>query len=264
MSLHQHSPLAPFLDKLERRASFSAAERRAILNLPFTPVHIDAHCDFQRRGERLTSSCFVLAGMVGAFKQDRNGLRQIVALYLEGDMADLHSVALPEALVTLTAIHSTTVLQVPHEELRFLAKEYPCIAEAMWRESVVDASILMEWVYNVGHRLAKARMAHLLCELCYRSLRSEPPDNSLVPCPITQAHLSEIVGLTPVHVNRVLQELRKDGLIATVERSRQRILNWKALAQVAGFDPSYLQLDRGALPASPVSTASENAIAQSS
>ena len=239
---HDPSSMLPFLRTLEKRSNLSVEERQAILDLPFTPVQIRPNHDFVRESEPVTHSCFVLDGVVGSFKQDREGNRQIVSIFINGDMVDLHSVVVPEGMSYLQALTHTTILKVPHAALRDLARRYPNIAEAFWRHCVVDAAILMEWVINVGRRDAKARMAHFFCELASRSSVGEPGDGMVIPYPITQFQLSDILSLTAVHVNRTLQALRQAMLIESVERSQHRIVDWKGFATVGEFDPAYLHL----------------------
>lgn len=245
----RQSALLPFLEKLERRCEFSDEEAEAILTLPFTSVHIQANRDFVHEGTAVDTSCFVLDGMIGAFKQDRRGHRQVVSIHIRGDMVDLHSVPVPAPAASLQALVPTTVLRVPHQALREIAIRFPNVAFAFWRETVVDAGILMEWVMNVGQRDARSRMAHFLCELAYRCQRSTPEDGMEIPYAVTQFSMADILGMTAVHINRTLQRLRSDGLIQSVDRSIQRIVDWRALARLGEFDPSYLHIDPDSVPA---------------
>lgn len=242
MVSHEPSTMLPFLRTLEARSNLSDQEREAILRLPFVPVQVKPNRDFVRHDQRVTHSCFVLDGVVGSFKQDRDGNRQIVAVFINGDMVDLHSAVAPRALSALQALTTTTILQVPHPALLQVAREFPNVAEAFWRHCVIDAGILMEWVINVGRRDAQKRMAHFFCELATRSARGTPEDGMLIPYPITQFQLSDILSLTAVHVNRTLQALRQARLLETVDRSFQRIVDWDRLALAGDFDPAYLQL----------------------
>jgi CRP-like cAMP-binding protein len=235
------SSMAPFLEKLEARSSFRTDEREAILQLPFHPRQIETNRDFVRRGERVSHSCFVLQGMVGTFGQNRNGNRQITSVFMTGDMIDLQTVVLPEAMSNLQAITTTTILQVPHSDLRRIGHRYPNIAEAFWRECVLDAAIINEWVVNVGRRDARTRMAHLLCELACRSGHATPENAFAFPFPATQAQLGDMLGLTPVHVNRTLKGLREDRVVNVFARSVE-ILDWDRLAHIGEFDSTYLQL----------------------
>ena len=239
---NDQSSMLPFLRTLEARSNLSDVERQEILDLPFVPKQVKPNHDFVRQGDRISHSCFVLDGVVGSFKQDAEGNRQIVSIFINGDMVDLHSVVVPEAMSYLQALTATTILNVPHAALRELARTYPNIAEAFWRHCVVDAGILMEWVVNVGRRDARSRMAHFYCELGSRSAKGRPQDGMISPYPITQFQLSDILSLTAVHINRTLQSLRQDGLLQRVERSIERILDWNRLADVGDFDADYLHL----------------------
>lgn len=245
MSLSEASPMLPFLQKLEARSSLSDEERQAILDLPFTPQHVGANCDFVRKGEQIRHSSFVLHGVIGAFDQNRDGNRQIVAIYISGDMVDLHSVALPEAMSALQTLSPATILKVPHSALIGIGRAYPKIAEAFWRECAADTGILREWVVNVGRRDARSRMAHFFCELACRWERMTPVNGTRLPYGITQQQLSEILSMTPVHVNRTLQRLRRDRLLDTLERSIMRILDWKTLASIGDFNSAYLRMGLG-------------------
>lgn len=245
MTFPEHPPMLPFLEKLETRATFSNEERDAILSLPFTPRHVDANRDLVGLGQRVDHCCFVHEGVIGAFDQDKDGNRQIVSVFINGDMADLPTVVLPQSLLALQALRPTTVLRVPHSALLKVCRAHPRLAEAFWRESAVDAGILAEWVVNVGRRNARTRMAHFFCEMACRWERAEPGNGTLLPHALTQQQLSEILSLTPVHVNRTLQQLRHERLVDTIERSILRILNWAKLSAVGQFDPAYLRMTHG-------------------
>jgi CRP-like cAMP-binding protein len=233
--------MLPFLRKLETRTSFSAEEREAILGLPFAPRQIQTNQDFVRRGQQVTHSCFVLEGLVGTFGQNREGARQITSVFMNGDMIDLQTVVLPEAMSALQALTTTTLLQVPHSALRQVAHRFPNVSEAFWRECVVEASIINEWVVNVGRRQARSRMAHLFCELACRFGQSLPDSELSFAFPVTQNQLGDMLGLTPVHVNRTLKGLREDKLLDVTGRIIQ-ILDWDRLARIGDFDPTYLRL----------------------
>ncbi len=236
------STMLPFLEKLEVRSLLTEEERQVVLDLPFHPRHVQANQDFVQQGEEVTHSCFVLDGMVGTFGQNKRGERQITSVFLGGDMIDLNTVVVPQAIADLQALTPTTILQVPHSALRRAAAQFPAVAEAFWRECVINAAILNEWVVNVGRRDARSRLAHLLCEIACRSGRTRIDDGFSFPFPITQNQLADMLGLTAVHVNRTLKGLRDDRLVDLVHRT-VHILNWSRLTQIGEFDPTYLRLD---------------------
>ena len=234
------SSLESFLSRLTKRSVLSAEERQAILDLPGQAMQVRANHDFVRLGERVDSSCLVVAGIVGRFDQTREGARQITALHIPGDMCDLHSVVQPVPTSALQALSVATIVRVPHASIRLIAAEYPAVAEAFWRDCEVDAAILAEWVVNVGRRNGRTRIAHLLCEMATR-LADKPTGNDFVfDFPVTQMQLADATAMTAVHVNRTLQTLRADGLIEWHQRII-RVPDWSALAALAEFDSAYLQ-----------------------
>jgi CRP-like cAMP-binding protein len=245
MSLSDPSPLQPFLDKLLSRSNLDYAERQAILSLPAQPAQVQTNRDFVRLGQRVDHASFVLAGLVGRFGQNREGNRQITAVHIPADMVDLHSVVAPDACSALQALSVTTILRVPHAALRAAARRHPAIAEAFWRECVVDAAVLAEWVVNVGRRDARSRLTHLLCEISCRVEGLGGKLDSAVPFPATQTHLADMIGLTSVHVNRTLQALRQEKVVDLHSRMIH-ILDWDRMVRIGDFDPDYLRLAKQA------------------
>ncbi|RWP96594.1 MAG: Crp/Fnr family transcriptional regulator [Mesorhizobium sp.] len=128
---------------------------------------------------------------------------------------------------------------IPHSALRRICEQRPRVATAFWRSTLIDAAIYREWVTNVGRRDAYARTAHMLCELIVRLRFAGRIEDHVADLPITQAALGDAVGLSAVHVNRTLQALRGDGLIAT-SGTKLRALDWPGLVRAGDFDPTYL------------------------
>ena len=240
-----------FLDQLEAHSSLSEREREVVAALPARSEQVQTNRDFVRLGERVDHACFVLEGLAGRFQQSRDGARQIVAVHIPGDMADLHSVVLPKTSWALAALAPTTILRVPHQALREAGEEYPGLARAFWRQCVIDGSVLAEWVVNVGRRDALSSLAHLICEIACRVLRRLPRDGDEIAFPATQTHLADMLGLTSVHVNRTLQQLRGYRVVAETSRRVLTILNWRELASLGDFDVAYLHLPASE-PAPPV------------
>ena len=241
MAFSRRPDLQRFLDRLNRRSVLTQQEQQSILNLPGYAEQVRSNRDFVRLGERVDHACLIVAGIVGRFEQNREGVRQITALHLPGDMADLHSVVQPEATSALQALSTSTIVRVSHAALREAAATFPAIAEALWRDCMVDAGILAEWVVNLGRRDAKTRIAHVLCETAVR-LGVAPADGEIIfPFPVTQTQLADATGLTPVHVNRTLQALRREGLADV--RQNAVIHDWDSLVAAGDFDRTYLQMD---------------------
>jgi len=231
-----------FVKRLASRSVLTDEEVSALLGLNGQIKEIAAHTDFVGIGEQVDHSCLVIDGLVGRFGQNKNGARQITCLHIPGDMADLPSVVNPKSEWALGSLASTTVLRVPHTELRRLAAKHPGVAEAFWRDCVADGSIFSEWVVNVGRRDALSRLAHVFCEMAVRCEYAGLGDKRSFPLPITQTDLGDATGLTGVHVNRTLKELRTRSIVE-LRAGTVTIQDWEQLVSVADFDAGFLLLD---------------------
>lgn len=227
------------MDRLNSRPVLTREEQQAILSLPWRAEQVQPNRDFVRLGQRIDHACYVASGLVGRFDQNASGDRQITAIHIPGDMPDLHSVVQPQATSALQALSAATILRVPHSAIRAATAQHHALAVALWRDCMVDSTILAQWVVNVGRRDAKARMALLLCELAVRlRVQTAPAESFLLP--ITQGQPAHATGLTVVHVNRVLRRMREDGLVDARD-GRVQVLDWDALVSAGDFDAGYLQ-----------------------
>jgi CRP-like cAMP-binding protein len=235
--------LSLWLDRLILRSNLSEAERDAILALPGELELIRPNRDFVRLGEQVNRACLVLSGLAGRFGQTRDGERQMTALHIPGDMADLHSVVLPKAATALQSVSETLIYRVPHAEIHKLASRSLALAEAFWRDCMVDAAVLSQWALVNARLSARGRVAHLLCEMASRCSKGQCHDHDVIDWPLTQTTLGDTTGLTPVHVNRTLRALREAGA-AHITDKRLHILDWKLLRAIGEFDPRYLVLEK--------------------
>jgi len=231
-----------FLQRLLLRSKLNGEEQQAILSLSGERASYVAYRDIVSPGETVHSACLVARGLVARYDQMLDGLRQVTSYYIAGDMCDLHSLVVPKASWAITAVDHVSILRIPHAQLRDLCLSYPAIALAFWRDGTVDASIFAKWVGNIGRRNAKARIAHIICEMGMRSEVAGLGERTSFQLNATQAQLSEATGLTAVHVNRTLQDIRKDDLL-TFTKGRVEVSDWEALQAIAEFDPAYLLLD---------------------
>lgn len=239
-AMTSHSePLSLFLKRLLLRSELDEAEQQAILGLRAHLQEVPAGADIVIPGDCVEYSCLVATGLIGRFEVMSDGQRQIVSLYLSGDMCDLQSVVLPVAGWGLEAISASTVLKVPHADLRRLAADFPSLAMAFWRDTAVDACILAKSATIVRRKDAMCRLAHLICEMTLRSEMVGITREKIAIFEASQARLADILGLTPVHVNRTLADLRKAGAIEGAGRSFA-IADWNTLVSIAEFDPIYL------------------------
>lgn len=234
--------LEPFLRRLLGRSILTSEEQEAILGLPSYFMEVRANHDFVGLREDVDHASLVVDGLIGRFDQNRNGLRQITAIHLPGDMANLHSVVQPQATSALQALSVTKILRVPHEAIRAATARLPALAEALWRDCMVDAAILSQWILNMGRRDARSRIAHLLCEIATRLRAPVHSDSFVFPFAVTQFQLGDASGLTSVHVNRILRTLREQEIV-DVRNQKVRVIDWRALVAVGEFNRHYLQTE---------------------
>lgn len=237
---------ASLVTALELIGALTADDRAALTAVPLRFLETPAGEDLVREGERPTESCLLLSGILCRYKTVFDGRRQILSFHLPGEIPDLQSLYLERMDHSLGAITPVRVGFIAHHVIDALYKERPTLGAAMWRATLVDASIFREWLAGVGRRSAAQRMAHLFCELCLRMRMLGLAHDGEFEMPLTQPELADALGLTPVHVSRTLTLLRAEGLVELKER-KIAILDWKALAAFADFDPTYLHY-RKAIP----------------
>jgi len=231
-----------FLKRLLIRSALTGEEQRAILSLTGETQRFGTHFDIVLPGHTVEGACLVAKGLVARYDQMLDGQRQITSFYIPGDMCDLHSVVAPKASWSITAVSPVTIVRVPHRQLIDRCIHYPGIAIGFWRDGTADASVFAKWVGNLGRKNAKARIAHVMCEMGMRNEAAGLGERTSYELPTTQEQLGEATGMTTVHVNRSLQEIRREGLL-NFRSGRVEIHDWDALTHIAEFDPSYLMLD---------------------
>lgn len=234
------------LKKLKQRIELSTEEERAICSAVAETRRAPKDLVLIRSGEELNSSTILLDGWMARGKDLAGGERQVTELHVAGDFADLHGFTLKRLDHDVMTLSDCVIGVVPHERLQRITEKYPRLARIYWFSSNIDAAITRELTLSLGQRSAISRMAHLFCELHMRLdiVGKARPDG--FEFPLTQRELSECLGLTVVHVNRTLQELRRRNLLE-LENRQLTILDPRGLKGLAQFDPSYLYLERSRL-----------------
>ncbi|HEY0012477.1 MAG TPA: Crp/Fnr family transcriptional regulator [Allosphingosinicella sp.] len=248
--MRSNDTIERMIRRLETRVPLAESDREAIRALPFTFRTLEAANYLVREGE-VPEICYVLvSGFAYRHKVTGEGARQILAVHMAGDFLDLQNSMLDVADHNVQALTRCEVAVVPVGALRSLAGAHPAVATAMWVETLVDAAVFREWIVNVGRRDALSRIGHLLCEFALRLRAAGLADDSGgYELPMTQEQIADAVGLTPVHVNRVLKELGRLDLIARDKRA-VTIVDWDRLRHVGDFSARYLHMGDAA-PAAP-------------
>jgi CRP-like cAMP-binding protein len=228
--------------RLDAFTRLSSDDKAAIAKISNTSRVIAPRRDLIREGENPKFAHLMLDGWACRYKTLPDGRRQIVAFFVPGDFCDLNVYVLRQMDHSVGAITRLSVADISREDMDRLTARYPRVAQALWWEALVNAAIQREWTFNVGQRTAYERIAHLLTELFLRLRTVKMTNGTSCDFPLTQNDLADATGLTAVHVNRTLQELRRDGLIE-LERRQLTILDMQRLMEAAMFNSNYLHLE---------------------
>jgi CRP-like cAMP-binding protein len=229
------------LRKLRARTDITSADEATIREMISDIRRIPAHSLIARGGELREHSLLIIDGWIARSKDLPEG-RVVAGLCLPGDYADLHGLTLRRIDHDLLALTDCKVAIVQHSDLCKLFERCPKVAWLYWFGTNADAAMHREWAASFGKRSTLRRIAHLFCEIYLRLDVVGLTYGSSCEFPLTQNQLAECVGATPVHVNRVLQELRNAGLIL-LERRQLTIIDAPALRRAGGFDAAYLYAD---------------------
>jgi len=212
--------------------------------------------DLIAEGDPVDSVRVVLSGWLYRHKTLEDGRRQIVNYILPGETCDAHAYLLSTLDHSITAITPVTYAEIKRTRFEKLMSTNRTLAEAFMCETLLNNAIQREWVINLGRRSALERVAHLFCELFERLRPVGLVDGNSCALPVTQMDLADATGLSVVHLNRTIQELRGAGLIVL----RDRILtigDLKALKNAALYAPSYLRVYQASPLTAPSSTRSQ-------
>jgi CRP-like cAMP-binding protein len=228
--------------KLRVRDLLSDEEEAALRETIVESERLPAKQVILKRGVPLNRSILLLDGLICRYKDLRNGRRQISALHVPGDFLDLHGFTLKHLDHDVMSLSPVTVAYAAHERLKWLTEQFPHLTRLLWFSTNLDAAIHREWELSLGQRTGVARTAHLFCEVYQRLRIVGNVDGESFAFPVNQTELGECLGLTPVHTNRVLRELRERGL-ATFKNGVVAIYNLRGLEALAEFEAGYLYLD---------------------
>ncbi|KMO44176.1 cyclic nucleotide-binding protein [Methylobacterium tarhaniae] len=234
----------PLIKKLERFTRLSDEDKRILQHAAASRLrNFEPRCDIISEGETPRDVNLILSGWACRYKQFEDGRRQIVAFFLPGDLCDLNVFLLREMDHSIGTLAPVTLAQISRDLLQRMLDANSRLTQALWWETLITAANHREWVVNVGQRTAIERVAHLLCELFHRLRAVGLVREGGYEMPITQSEMADALGISAVHVNRTLRELRIAELM-TWKSGRVTILDLPALEEVGLFNPNYLHLDR--------------------
>ena len=230
---------AALIERLRISSAIADKDIREIEALPISVREFPAETAVVRDGERATNCCLITEGFCARSKTIANGKRQILSLHIPGEIPDLMSLFLHVMDHDLATLTPATLGFIKHDDLQKLHRRSPDLAEMFWRDTLIDAAMFREWIVNVGQRPAPARLAHVMIELRERLRLIGRVDGDSFEMPLTQEQVGEALGITSVHANRVIKQLRQDGIVE-FNRGRVTVLDERKFQELADFDGRYL------------------------
>lgn len=229
-----------FAKRLTSLADLTDSDLQLLAEMPAAIHHFAPREILLRKGDRAEHCCVLLQGYL-CWRNGSGRDRQITAIHVPGDVPDLHAMLMPCADATLTALGPAVVALVPHAFFHRIAGQSRKMAHALSMLSLADIGVLRNWVVNLGTRNAMMRVTHLLCEIVTRLQAVGQAGNHQFPSPFTQSDLAAACGISAVHANRIIQDLRRAGSLQWRSKTIT-ITDWNALLRLSGFTPGYLQL----------------------
>lgn len=232
---------AALVRRLRTTSAVTDEDIKAVQALPITVRDYPAERNIVSDGQKATECCLIIRGFCARSKTTSEARRQILSIHIPGEIPDLMSLHLHVMDHDLSTLTPCTLGFIHHETLRLLHRRQPNLADMFWRDTLIDASMFREWIVNVGQRPAPARLAHVIVELRERLKVIGRIEGDSFEMPLTQEQIGEALGITAVHANRVIKQLRQDGIVA-FHRGHVEVLDENKLMELAGFDSRYLHL----------------------
>lgn len=234
-----------FIQKLMNFGELDPASCKALAEATDSPEKVPAKTDLIREGDKPGPVFVILDGWACRYKILPNGTRQILAYLMPGDCCDLHTgllTAMDHGIQTVTAAMVSTI---ERDRMDRLMDDYPNIAKALYVAQLIDEGTMRSWITSMGRRTSIERVAHLMCELYLRARSIGIAEEREFAMPLSQIMLADSLGMTPVHLNRVLKSLRNEGAME-MSRGSLKIIDPEKLISIAGFDENYLHRRLGA------------------
>ena len=235
------SRITTLVEKLSLRDQVAPDEIEALKDVLDPPREIRSGADIVREHSHPLHSTLLISGFSARYSSLADGARQITELNVPGDFIDLHSLLMKQMDHGVVALTDCVVASAPHAKLIRLTERHPHLTRLLWLDTIIDAAIHRQWLVAMGRRSGLGHLAHLVCELFTRLSAVGLTEGQTFNLPLTQTVLSDALGLSTVHVNRLIAELRREGLVRW-SNPQVEILDWPRLSQIAEFDPTYLRL----------------------
>lgn len=229
-----------FADRLVSIIELSSSDLSLLANMPSSICHYGSCEHILQKGDQPDHCSLLLQGYL-CWQDIDSGCRQITSIHVPGDVPDLYTFHDPRVDFDLVTLSPVVVASVPHAFFRDISMLSPSLARALLLLLLTDAASLRRWIANLGSRDASARVAHLLCEITERLRAVGLARDFRIPSPFTQSGLADACGISAIHANRVIGELRRTNILKWQAKTIT-INNWNELVRLARFAPDYLGL----------------------
>lgn len=189
----------------------------------------------------MCQSIYLEQGFAARYRLDRTGRRQFLSLHVPGDFIDLPSLVLGSIDHDIDSVGTVVLRGIAHGDLGRLMAEHPPLMRNLWRISLMDAAVHRYWIFRIGRLPGRARVANFFCEMLIRQYARGLCSTQRFELPLTQTDLGEACGITPVHANRMLGELRADGICDFAD-GEVEVHDLPALIRTGHFSWDYLYL----------------------
>lgn len=241
MNTAKDNPLAHMIESLSIHNAISDKDLDSLYHLPYHLDYFESGSYILRDGDMPDQCRVLVSGIAYRHKISAMGLRQIVAIHMPGEILDLQQLYIDISDSNVQTLIGCEIATISHAALRQLVAESYSIGNAIVASMLMELSSAREWMLNIGRREGRTRIAHFICEFAYKSNAIESLAGQVYNLPMTQEQMGDALGLTAVHINRMLKDLAREGLIVRVKHG-VAIPDWKRLTQVAGFNSRYLHL----------------------
>lgn len=231
----------PVIRKLSAVVAFTPDEAAALTGLFECVRRVGPRTDLVREGDRPTTNFVLLSGLLARVKRHPSGKRQVTRLFVPGDLYNPFCSILGPVDHDCVSFSSAVIAPVSAAAYEEFLEAYPRVARAFLWARLVELSTAERWIVGLGVLSACQRLAHLFCELHVRLDAVGLVSNLSYSLPLTQEDLADVLGLSSVHMNRIVQSLRDEGVITFRERTLT-ITNLQRLRELADFCPGYLHL----------------------
>lgn len=235
------SAIKLLMASLRRRDVLPSGEAEMLEALQLRKADFSKGEEIVADGSRPQASCLLEQGLAARSVVRANGSRQLTALHIGGDFIDLHGLTLRKMDHGVVALTACKAVFVRHEEIRAITERAPHLTRLLWMLTTVDAAIQRRMTALMGRHTPLERLGHLLCEMYVRMEAVGLAQEHQFELPVTQAVLADLLGLSVVHTNRTVQDLRATGLVSWNQHDI-RIHDFPKLAKLSGFDAAYLSI----------------------